>query len=142
MSIVRPNNTYLFLNSTVPCNGTVYIWEFCYLPLLTNPVTFYPSIWRPIDINTYTLININRITYTATSGNQCINHTVSDDEQFGVLSGDIIGLYSNANSQLVSYRFTSVMSYIYSNSNQSGTVGITGRSTTDEIIAIKAYISK
>ena len=144
--ILASNSTYLLLNYTVPCNGTVYAWEFCYLPLTNDPKTFYPSFWRPIDTNTQTLVNINRITYSRSGQGvgiiQCLNHTVPDDEQFDVLIGDIVGLYSNTNPSLVSYTFNSVISYIYGNSNQSGTVDNEGRSTTDRIIAIKAYISE
>ena len=129
----------------MPCNGTVYSWEFCYLRSSTNPARFYPSIWRPSDTNTHRLVDISRITYMPTVGigTQCLNHTVPDSEQFNVLAGDIIGLYSDVNSQLASYPTSHPMfSYIYLNSNRSETVDNIGRSSTDRIIAIKVYLSK
>ena len=145
MQLVQPNSTYLLPNYTIPCNGTVYGWEFCYLRASTSPAIFYPSIWRPIDSNTYTLVDINRIAYMPTVGVgiQCLNRTVPDSERFNVLTGDIIGLYSDVNSQLASYTTSHPsFSFIYSNSNRSGTVDNRRRSSTDRIIAIKAYLSK
>ena len=143
--IARPNSTYLLPYYTIPCDGVVYGWEFCYLAISdTNPVTFYPSIWRPSDADSHTSVNINRVTFTAiaNSGFQCLNHTVSDNEQFSVLTGDIVGLYSSADTWLASNRNSSLVSFIYTNSNQSGTVDNTGRSLTDEMRAIKVHISK
>ena len=110
-----------------------------------NSMTFYPSIWRPNnDTNTHTLINITRVTFNALNTNgfsQCINHTIANDGQFSVSTGDIVGLYS-ANSLFATNQDDSIISYIYRNRNQSGTVDLTGRSTVHETIAIKAYISK
>ena len=143
ISIVQPNNTYLLPNYVVPCDGVVYRWDFCYFPTFTDTVTLYPSIWRPNDTNTYTLINRNRVTFTTTQPfgfRQCLNHTIAKDERFNVLTGDIVGLYSNTNTQLISYRNNSATSYVYRNSNRSGTVDLMGRSSSDEIIAIKVYI--
>ena len=110
-----------------------------------NSMTFYPSIWRPNnDTNTHTLVNITRVTFTTlnTAGfSRCINHTITDDGQFSVSAGDIVGLYSG-NSLFATNQDDSIISYIYRNRNQSDIVDLTGRSTVHETIAIKAYISK
>lgn len=143
--IAQADSTYLLLNYTIPCNGVVYRWEFCYFAISDNNVTFYPSIWRPSNANRHTLINVNRVTLSVMQDagfRRCVNYTITDDEQFSVLTGDIVGLYSDASSQLAANRNDSVISYVYRNSNQSGTVDHVGRTTSDEIIAIKVYISK
>ena len=143
MRLIQPNSTYLLLNYTIPCDGVVHSWEFCYFTTSTNPITFYPSVWRPVNANTHTLVNVNRVTATgSTTGCQCLNYTVPDYEQFDVSAGDIVGLYSNTNSQLIAKQNDSARLYIYLNHNQSGTVDNTGRFTRNEMIAIKVYISK
>lgn len=145
MGITESNSTYLLPNYIIPCDGVVYIWEFCYSSTAESMITFHPSIWRPNNgTNSHTLINVTGVTFAAMNNNgltQCINHTIADDEQFSVSTGDIVGLYS-ANSQLVTNRSNSVTSYIYSNRNQSGTVDHNNRATVHLTIAIKAYISK
>ena len=139
------NSTYLLPDYTIPCDGVVYKWEYCYVAFAVNTITFYPSIWRPNNgTNSHTLINITGVTFTTmnTSGfARCINHTIADDEQFNVSTGDIVGLYS-ANFQLATNGNNFVISYIYRGRNQSGTVDHNNRATVHVTIAIKAYISK
>ena len=61
------DRTFILAGYTIPCNGTVVAWEFCYRISGLTPVTFYPGIWRitrTTGPNTdYELIQSNSVTY-------------------------------------------------------------------------------
>ena len=103
-SIIHEDRTYILAGYTVPCNGTVVAWEFCYRVLGTTSVTFYPGIWRITDQNTgngdtdYQLIQSSNVTFNPSGTSDidlCQNFTLSKKDQFIAPSGSVIGLYSN-----------------------------------------------
>ena len=66
-NIVPQGQTFILAGYTVPCDGTVVAWEFCYQIVNVASVTFYPGIWRITRIsgmsNTdYELVQSNTIT--------------------------------------------------------------------------------
>ena len=101
-NIIDEDRTYILAGYTIPCNGTVVAWEFCYQISGATSVIFYPGIWRINDRNMntdYELIQTSTVTFNP-SGNSsntspCQNYTLSDGEQFIAPSGSVIGLYSN-----------------------------------------------
>ena len=149
---VQENQTYILAGYTVPCNGTVIAWEFCYLPNSSIPMTFYPSIWRA---NTKTngntdlkLIRSNNVTFTpnGNSGNSCEIFNLSISDQFTAPAGSVVGLYSNTDGKrpllLCNDSNLSVVAYkVKRNGNHTD-----GRHSrvmkVDYNIAIKVYLGK
>ena len=103
-SIIDEDRTYILAGYTVPCNGTVVAWEFCYQISGITSATLYPGIWRITDKESdgdtdYELIQSSVITFnssgTSANARPCQNFTLSGREQFIAPSGAVIGLYSN-----------------------------------------------
>ena len=105
-SNIDEDQTFILAGFTVPCNGTVVAWEFCYRINDASPVIFYPGIWRITDekndgdkYTDYELIQSNVVTFnpnsTSSNTHQCQKFTLSKREQFIAPSGSVIGLYTN-----------------------------------------------
>ena len=154
LNIVTSDQTFILAEYTVPCNGTVVAWEFCYQILNVTSLTFYPGIWRTTGTmsgNTdYTLVQSSNVTYNPLSVYDpqdpnffpCQIFNLSDTDQFTAPAGSIVGLYSNigtlllhtnTNSSITTYRFSG---------NQSS-VTITGNSNDVHYnIAIRVHLGK
>ena len=145
-NFVTPDRTFILAEYTVPCNGTVVAWEFCYRSIGAS-VTFYPGIWRITRTkdngNTdYELVQSNSVTYDSsiqTGGiDSCQRVNLSTTDQFTALAGSVVGLYSNTGPIL---RHTnnddSVETYRF-NRNQSS-VSATGNSVRYNI-AIRVHL--
>ena len=126
-NIVAIDRTFILAGYTVPCNGTVVAWEFCYQILGVRSVTFYPGIWRitgTMGGNTdYTLVQSNNITYDQSvrdpqdpiTNFPCQIFNLSGTDQFTAPAGSVVGLYSgtqhtqllrtNIDSSITTYRF-------------------------------------
>ena len=123
-NFVTMGQTFILTEYTVPCNGTVVAWEFCYRSSDATSVIFYPGIWRMTgtsqnSVNTdYELVQSNTITYDQsiqTSGiDSCQRVNLSTTDQFTAPAGSVVGLYSNngpillctdTNSSITTYRF-------------------------------------
>ena len=104
-NIIDEDRTYILAGYTIPCNGTVVAWEFCYQIGSVSSATFYPGIWRITDQDMNNgdtdceLVRSTNVTFnptgTSSSTHPCQNYTLSKREQFIALSGSVIGLYSN-----------------------------------------------
>ena len=95
------DRTYILAGYTVPCNGTVVAWEYCYQISSAEQVIFYPGIWRitrTSDVDFYTLIQRNEVIFDSrgTPPNLfiCSILNVSDTEQFIAPAGSVIGVYT------------------------------------------------
>ena len=147
-NIVLQGQTFILAGYTVPCDGTVVAWEFCYR-ISDASVTFYPGIWRITakmgGDTDYKLVQSNSITYNASiqiSGdNSCQRVNLSTTDQFTAPAGSVVGLYSNVGAQLLyTNNDSSITTYQFSG-NQSSV------STGDDIdvnynIAIRGYLGK
>ena len=103
-SNIDEDQTFILAGYTVPCNGTVVAWEFCYQISAATSVTFYPGIWRITDEESdgdtdYELIQSSVITFnpngTSSNTHPCQKFTLSKREQLIAPNGSVIGLYSN-----------------------------------------------
>ena len=146
--IVTQGQTFILAGYTVPCNGTMVAWEFCYR--LSNAiVTFYPGIWRITGTNDnrdYALVQSNSITYNAfirtngTNNDQCQRVNLSVTDQFTAPAGSVVGLYSNVGTQLLhTSTDSSIITYQFSG-NQSS-VSNAGNDVNYNI-AIRVHLGK
>ena len=83
------------------------------------------------------MIGINEVTITP---EECPVCNISSDQQFSVQTGDFVGVYNN-DALLVDSANSTTTGFRYVN-NQSGTVGLMGRSGVDNNIAIKVLVGK
>ena len=131
INIVMADHTFILAGYTVPCNGTVVAWEFCYQRSNATSVTFYPGIWRIIATmgsgNTnYTLVQSNNVTYDQGVRDLQDPHNVgcqifnlSDTDQFTAPAGSVVGLYSNVQTQLLHTNTDSSITTYQLRGNQS-----------------------
>ena len=148
-NIVNANQIFILAGYTVPCNGTVVAWEFCYR-IANGSVTFYPGIWRitgTMGSNTnYALIQSNSVTYDSsirTSGvDSCQRVNLSTTDQFTVPAGSVVGLYSNVMTQLL-YTNTNSSITTYQRSGNHTSVNAPGNGKdVNYNIAIKVHLGK
>ena len=106
--IVPQGRTFILAGYTVPCDGTVVAWEFCYRRA-DRLVAFSPGIWR-INETTgsdtdFELVQSNNITYNAsmqtTSVDFCQRVNLSSTDQFTAPAGSVVGVYSGTGPQLL-----------------------------------------
>ena len=149
-NIVTVGQTFILAGYTVPCNGTVVAWEFCYR-IGMGSVTFYPGIWRITEIrgsNTdYELIQSNSVTYDSsvqTSGNDgCQRVNLSTTDQFTAPAQSFVGLYSNVVTQLLHANTEStVTTYQYTGNQSSATVNPGHNPDVNYNIALRVYLGK
>ena len=131
-NIVPQGQTFILAEYTIPCNGTVVAWEFCYRINNAGLVTFYPGIWRITATrgsNTdYELVQSNSVTYNSsiqTSGfDSCQRVNLSTIDQFIAPAGSVVGLYSNNATQLLhTNNDSSITTYLISSSQSNVTTG-------------------
>ena len=95
---VPVDTTSILTGYTIPCNGTVIAWEFCYQISSASSVSVFPGIWRITEANDYVLVQSNNITYDSrgTSHNtfRCRTFNLSSTDQFIAQAGTVIGLYT------------------------------------------------
>ena len=141
------DRTFILAGYTIPCNGTVVAWEFCYRISGLTSVTFYPGIWRitrTTGPNTdYELIQSNSVTYDSsiqTSGDDsCQRVNLSTTDQFIAPAGSVVGLYSNVGPQMLHTNTNiSITTYQLSGNQSSVTAG----SDVNYNIAIKIHLGK
>ena len=142
-NIVPQDQTFIIAGYTVPCNGTVVAWEFCYRTSDATSVTFYPGIWRVTGTNDnrdYALVQSNSITYNAsikTNGtdiDQCQRVNLSVTDWFTAPAGSVVGLYSatngtqllhtNTGSSITTYQFSGNQSSVSNPSNDVNSIAI------------------
>ena len=147
-NIVTADQTFILAGYTVPCNGTVVAWEFCYRPSIAI-VTFYPGIWRITRMtgNTdYTLVQSNNVTYDPSVRDPqdhnvgCQIFNLSDTDQFTAPAGSVLGLYSDVHAQLLHTNTdSSITTYQFSGNKSS--VRTTGSGNdVNYNIAIKVHL--
>ena len=141
-SIVVPERqTIILAGYTVPCNGIVVAWEFCYRISAATSVTFYPGIWRITETSganvNYELVQTNSVTYDSsirTSGvDSCQRVNLSSTDQFTAPAGSVVGLFSNTGVQL-----------LHTNSS-SGNQSVRTAGNNDNVnysIAIRVHLGK
>ena len=146
--LVTQSQTCILAGYTVPCSGTVVAWEFCYQAGDTDPVTFYPGVWRIIGTSgtNYDLIQSNSVTYDPSiqnSGfNGCQRVNLSTTDQFSAPAGSVVGLYSGIGTQLLHTNTDSSITTYQFSGNQSS-VSITSSSTdVNYNIAIRVHLGK
>ena len=114
------NYNYILATNTIPRNGTVVAWEFCYQFSNDTSATFYPGIWithsRRGPGDDYELVHWNNITFDP-RGTSCQVFNLTDTDQFSAPEGSFIGLYTsntapqllrtdNMNTSITTFRFT------------------------------------
>ena len=152
-NIVRQSQTFILAGFTVPCNGTVVAWEFCYR-ILGASLTFYPSIWRIIgtsgssnssDDRDYALVQSNSITYDAsiqTSGiDSCQRVNLSVTDQFTAPAGSVVGLFGVRTQLLHTNTDSSITTYEF-NGNRSSVSNAGNNDDVNYNIAIKVHLGK
>ena len=152
--IVTLERTYILAGYTVPCNGTVVAWEFCY-QILDVTVTFYPGIWRitgTMGNNTdYRLVQSNTVTYNQSVRDPqdpnfvgCQIFNLSDTDQFTAPAGSVVGLYSgNQSTQLLRTTNTTNSSITtYRLSVNQNSVSVNDSGDVNYNIAIRVYLGK
>ena len=145
---VALDRTFILAGYTVPCNGTVVAWEFCYR-IASGSVTFYPGIWRITrtsgDNTDYELVQSNSVIYDQsiqTSGiYSCQRVDLSTTDQFTTPAGSVVGLYSNVATQLL---YTIINSSIttYRFSGNESSVTARNHNDVDYNIAIRVHLGK
>jgi len=148
---LNEDRTYILNGYTVPCEGVVNAWEFCYQVEDESPVTFYPGIWRLtrssgfiLITREYSLIQSNNVTFTP-NGNRlsCQTFNLSVTEQFTAPEGSVVGLYSNKGSAPPLLLVPNNINYVtyQVSGNQTSVIGNINNDV-DYNIAIKAHIGK
>ena len=149
-NIITMDQTYILAGYTIPCNGTVVAWEFCYRTL-GGSVTFYPGIWRMSGArgmgNTdYALIQRNRVTYdqfiTTGGDNSCQRINLSITDQFTAPAESVVGLYSNVGLQLLHTNTDSSITTYKFSGNQSSINNAGNNDDVDYNIAIRVHLGK
>ena len=150
-NIVTQGQTFILAGYTVPCNGTVVAWEFCYR-LSVESVTFYPGIWKITGVgggsgNTdYALLQSNSIAYDQsiqTSGvDSCQRVDLSTTDQFTAPAGSVVGLYSNVGPQLLHTNTDSSITTYQFSGNQSNVNNAGNANDLNYNIAIRVYLGK
>ena len=151
-NIVPQGLSFILAGYTVPCNGTVVAWEFCYRTA-GGSQTFYPGIWKITGTdggNTdYELVQSSTITYLAsinTGGidhnNPCQRVNLSTTDQFTAPAGSVVGLYSNVGPQLLHTNTDSSTTTYQFSGNQQGSVAASGGTNVNYNIAITVHIGK
>ena len=149
-SWIFTDQTYIIAGYTIPCDGTVVAWEFCYLVGFSSSVTFYPGIWRitettPMSTD-YALVQSSNVTFDPSGAFDdqylCKIFNVSDKNQFIAPEESVVGLYSGTEPLLLrTNNDISITTYKFSG-NQSS---VTANSETIDInynIAIRAHLGK
>ena len=147
-NIVVLDRTYILAGYTVPCNGTVVAWEFCYQISGAASMTFYPGIWRitaTMGSNTdYALVQSNTVTYDPRGDPNnvypCQIFNLSDTDQFTAPAGSVVGLYSNVRTSLLHTNTDSSITTYQFSGNQSS-VSIAGNDINYNI-AIRVHLGK
>ena len=148
-NFVTVDQTYILAGYTVSCNITVVAWEFCYRSS-NGLVTFYPGIWRIIGMqggNTdYELVQSNSVTYDQsiqTSGiDSCQRRNLTTSDQFIAPAGSVVGLYSNALTQLLRTNTDSSITSYQFNGNQSRVTKVGNNDDVDYNIAIRVHLGE
>ena len=149
-NIVTQGQTFILAGYTVPCNGTVVAWEFCYR-ISSESVTFNPGIWRITGTSSnntdYELVQSNSVTYNSaiqTSGiDSCQRVNLSSTDRFTAPAGSVVGLYSNVGPQLLHTNNdnSSVTTYQFSG-NQSSVNNAGNSNDVNYNIAIRVHLGK
>ena len=145
--IVTADQTFILAGYTVPCNGTVVAWEFCYRLSTDTSVTFYPGIWRiTIGSSTdYELVHSNNITYNASIQinviDSCQIVNLSTTDQFTAPAGSVVGLYSNLGTQLLYTNTDSLITTYQFSGNQSNVIA-GNNDNVNYNIGIRVYLGK
>ena len=147
--------TYILAGYTVPCNGTVVAWEFCYQISGAGLVTFYPGIWRITGISgnsgnsDYELVQSSTITYLASINTGGIDHeksckrvNLSTTDQFTAPAGSVVGLYSGLGTQLLHINTSNSTTTYQISGNQSSVKNANKNDNVTYNIAIRVHLGK
>ena len=151
--VYQPDQIFILAGYTVPCNGTVVAWEFCYQISASTSVTFYPGIWRitgTMNGNTdYTLVQSNNVTYNQSVRDPQDPHNVgcqifnlSDTDQFTAPAGSVVGLYSYIHTQLLRTNTDSSITTYQFSGNQSSVSNVGNSNDVNYNIAIRVHLGK
>ena len=154
---VPVQQTFILAGYTVPCNGTVIAWEFCY-QLGQYSVTFYPGIWRIIGMRggivnpniDYELIQSNSVTYNSSVKanrndyiSSCQRVNLSTTDQFTAPAGSVVGLYSNVGPILLCTNTQDSLVTTYKfGQNQSNVTMASSNNDVNYNIAIRVHLGK
>ena len=145
-NIVLQGQTFILAGYTIPCDGTVVAWEFCYRISNNTSVTFYPGIWRINNSSNtdYELVRSNSVTYDSTiqtSGiNSCQRVNLSTTDQFTAPAGSVVGLYSGNGPQLLHTNTSSSITTYQFSGNQSNVT--TANDDVDYNITIRVHFGE
>ena len=139
---ISSTQTYILAGYTVPCEGIVTSWEFCYQLTIVPSVEIIPGIWQRTG-NTYSLIQSNRIMFNPNVGGtfSCQTYTVPVAQRFTAPSGSVMGLYAGLNVQLLRNTGNSGITTYQIVGNQNS-VTISRAVDVNYNIAIRVYLGK
>ena len=123
--IVFNHEILILAGYTIPCDGTVVAWEFCYQISNAASVTFHLGILTITEMSDnktkYSLVQSNNVTYDPRGSPDnpypCKIFNLSVAEQFTAPAGSVVGLYSNTgplllrtsiDSSITTYKLTMV----------------------------------
>ena len=132
--IFSEDHIIILAEYTIPCNGTVVAWEFCYRINSATSVTFYPGIWRNRTMETGGTINYELVQ------DSCQRVNLSVAEHFTAPAGSVVGLFSGVVSLLLRTGTNNSIAAYRMRSNQS-TVN-NAQSDVDYNIAIIVHLGK
>ena len=150
---ITEGRTYILTGYEVLSNATVVAWEFCYQKTDAASVTFYPGIWRIMDINDrngdtdYELVQSSTVTYDPSSGTDqfpCSMFNLSVTDQFTVSEGSVAGLYSNTGALLLHTNDNALVTTYEYNGSQSHIANVhpDGNKDINFNIAIRVHLGK
>ena len=144
------DQTYIIAGYTIPCDGTVVAWEFCYLVSFSSSETFYPGIWRitgttPMSTD-YALVQSNNVTFDPSGAIDdlylCKIFNVSVQDQFTAPAGSVVGLYSGTGPLLLRTNTDSSITIYKFIGNQSSITVSSGTIDINYNIAIRVHLGK
>ena len=156
------DKTFIIAGYTIPCNGTVVAWEFCYLVSFSSSETFYPGIWKitgTTHMSTdYALVQSSNVTFDPSETFDangtfdasgifndlylCRIFIISVKDQFIAPEGSVVGLYSGIGPVLLHTNTDNLIATYEFSGNQSGVIVSSEASDIDYNIAIRVHLGK
>ena len=135
---------------TVPCDGNVIAWRFCYQLFGNNGsvVSFSAGIWRSSNTNysgstNFMQVNSSVISfYQNVSGgaSYCQTFNLSTTDQYTAPAGSVVGLYSNVGEMFSSLLNTSSNITAYKFDGNRTDVNVSDSEVGSYNIAIELYL--
>ena len=149
---ISQDETIIFTDHqyTVPCDGNVIAWRFCYQPFGNNGsvISFSAGIWRSSNMNysgstNFMQVNSSVISfYQNDSGDAsyCQTFNLSTTDQYTVPTGSVVGLYSNTGTMYPLLLNTSSNVTAYKFDGNRTDVNISDGKVGSYNIAIELYL--